>query len=203
MMQLVLDEDGVIEGTKRTRLLNQKALNYRNEYLKIKEEDLILKIEEDYGGIEISNFKLSNKKEIYKPIVEMFKFSSEDMVEIIGNKIYFKPLFFEAITKNPFKLDKRQYPIDFGTLISNKDLVNIIIPKGYTVESIPEKLAIGLPNNYGVYRFSVKAVGDVLSVLSKFEINTAIYPTQNYSELKEFYKLIVAKNLEQVVLKRI
>jgi len=43
----------------------------------------------------------------------------------------------------------------------------------------------------------------VLSVLSKFEINTAIYPTQNYSELKEFYKLIVAKNLEQVVLKRI
>ncbi len=203
MMQLVMDEDGVIEGMKRTQLLNLKAINYRNKNSKIKEEDVILKVEEDHGGIEISDFKLSNKNSISKPIVEMFKFSSEDMVEIIGNKIYFKPLFFEAITENPFKLEKRQYPIDFGTPFSNKDLVNIIIPKGYIVESIPEKLAIALPNNYGVYRFSVKVVGDVISVLSKIEMNTAVYPIERYKEIKEFYKMIINKNLEQIILKKV
>ncbi len=42
----------------------------------------------------------------------------------------------------------------------------------------------------------------MINVNSQFKINTINYPVVNYDEMKEFYKMIIAKNLEQVVLKK-
>jgi hypothetical protein len=133
----------------------------------------------------------------------MYKFNSEDLLDKIGDKIYFKPLFFDAMTKNPFKLEKRDYPIDFGTpfIIDNK--VGIKIPTGYVVESVPENIAIGLRDNSGVYRFSIKIEANMINIYSTLQINTAIFPSANYEEIKYFYKMIVNKNLEQIVLKKV
>ncbi|VAW21698.1 hypothetical protein MNBD_BACTEROID04-1180, partial [hydrothermal vent metagenome] len=84
-----------------------------------------------------------------------------------------------------------------------KKMVRITIPEGYIIESIPESIAIGLPNNFGIYIFNVKMQGNKMMILSKLQMNTAIYPVLNYDEIKEFYKIIVNKNLEQIVLKKV
>jgi len=201
-MNISIDEEGIVNGIKRTQYTKSNALDYRNKYLKIKDEAITEKIEEENGLIEISDFKITNKNTIYKPIVETFKFSSEELLDIVGDKIYFKPLLFEAITKNPFKLEKRIYPIDFGTPKSSKNVINISIPQGYQIESIPESFAIALPNKYGIYKFNISTSGNKISVYSILKIKSAIYPIEYYQEIKEFYKMIVNKNLERVVLKR-
>ncbi|MHB1147970.1 MAG: DUF3857 domain-containing protein [Lutibacter sp.] len=202
-MSIVFNDAGTIEGVKRTQYTNLNALNYRDNYAKLKDDDVILKVEEENGKIEISDFKIANKSEIYKPIIEMFKFTSEDLLDKIGDKIYFKPLFFDAMTKNPFKLEKRDYPIDFGAPFIKDNKVGIKIPAGYVVESVPENLAIGLRDNYGVYKFSIKIEAGTINVYSMLQINTAIFPSANYDEIKDFYKMIVNKNLEQIVLKKV
>lgn len=202
-MSIVFNDAGTIEGVKRTQYTNLNALNYRKNFAKLKEDDVILKVEEQNGKVEISDFKITNKSEIYKPIIEMFKFTSEDLFDKIGDKIYFKPLFFDAMTKNPFKLEKRDYPIDFGAPFIMDNKVGIKIPVGYVVESVPENLAIGLRENYGVYKFIIKIEAGMINVYSTLQINTAIFPSANYEEIKEFYKMIVNKNLEQIVLKKV
>ena len=58
------------------------------------------------------------------------------------------------------------------------------------MESIPKDLAIGLPNNYGVYKIKIAVNDRIINVFSELKINTAIYPSTNYNEIKEFYKLI-------------
>ncbi len=203
IMNIVMTDDGLIEGVKSTKYTKSSALNYRNKYLKIRQDDIISAIEIKKGNIKISDFRITNKDEIYKPIIEIYKFSSEELVDIVGDKIYFKSLFFDAITKNPFELEKRVYPIDFGTPFLNKNMVSMTIPEGYVVESIPENFAIGLPNNYGTYRFNISVSGNKISIYAIFKMNTAIYPVKFYSGIKEFYKQIVTKNLERIVLKEI
>jgi hypothetical protein len=195
--------EGTIEGVKRTQYTNLNALNYRDDYAKLKEDDVILKVEEANGKIEISDFRISNKSEIYKPIIETFKFTSDDLMDKIGDKIYFKPLFFDALTKNPFRLEKRDYPIDFGSPFIKDNKVGIKIPAGYAVESVPENLAIGLRDDYGVYKFTIKIEAGMINIYSILQINTAIFPSANYDEIKDFYKMIVNKNLEQIVLKKV
>jgi len=201
-MNIIIDSDGFVKGMKRTQYTRLNALNYRNKYLKIKDEEILVKTEEKIGNIEISDYKVTNKDNFYKPVVETYKFTSEDLLSIIDNKIYFKPLLFTATTQNPFKLENRQYPIDFGTPIATKNIVSITIPEGYVIESIPESFSMALPNNYGVYKFRITASGNKISVYSVFKMNTAIYPIDYYPEIKEFYKMIVTKNLEQIVLKK-
>lgn len=202
-MSISINGEGAIEGLKRTQFSELDALNYRNKYAKIKEDDVVLKVEAKNGAIEISDFRIANKNEIYKPITEMYKFSSEDLSEKIGDKIYFRPLFFDAMAKNPFKLEKRDYPINFDTPFLVDNRVSIKIPVGYEVESIPENIAIGLRENYGTYIFKVKVENNIINVYAVLQINTAIFPSANYEEIKEFYKMIVSKNLEQIVLKKI
>ena len=201
-MSITFNDAGAIEGVRRTQYTNLNALNYRDNYAKMKDDDVILKVEEENGKIEISDFKIVNKSEIYKPIIEMFKFTSDDLLDKIGDKIYFKPLFFDAMTKNPFNLEKRDYPIDFGAPFIKDNKVGIKIPAGYVVESVPENLAIGLRENYGVYKFSIKIEAGMINVYSMLQINTAIFPSANYDEIKDFYKMIVNKNLEQIVFKK-
>lgn len=201
-MSITFNDAGAIEGIRRTQYSNLNALNYRDNYAKMKDDDVILKVEEENGKIEISDFKIVNKSEIYKPIIEMFKFTSDDLLDKIGDKIYFKPLFFDAMTKNPFKLEKRDYPIDFGAPFIMDNKVGIKIPVGYVVESVPENLAIGLTENYGVYKFSIKIEAGMINIYSMLQINTAIFPSANYDEIKDFYKMIVNKNLEQIVFKK-
>lgn len=202
-MSITINDAGAIEGVKRTQYTNLNALNYRKNFAKLKEDDVILKVEEENEKVEISDFKIVNKSEIYKPIIEMFKFTSEDLLDKIGDKIYFKPLFFDAMTKNPFKLEKRDYPIDFGAPFIMDNKVGIKIPMGYVVESVPENLAIGLSENYGIYKFIIKIEAGIINVYSILQINTAIFPSANYDEIKEFYKMVVNKNLEQIVLKKV
>jgi hypothetical protein len=203
IMSIIIDEEGFIEGQKRTSYTGSNALSYRNSYSKLKDEIIIEKLEEKNEAIEVGDFKINNKNEIYKPILEMYKFSSEDLVDVVGDKMYFNSLLYNAKIKNPFKLEQRKYPIDFGEPFVEKNAIKFVIPKGYSIESIPESIAIGLPNNYGVYKFNISASGNIISVYSILKMNTATYPIEHYKEIKEFYKMIINKNLEQIILKKV
>lgn len=199
-IMVTISGDGEVNGIVRKTYDNLHGVNYRDKYYKVSNDDIITKIESD-NNLEIQDFKVT-KDNIYKPVIEMYKFNSENMVDMVGTKIYIKPLLFNVASENPFKLEDRKYPIDFGTPMLDKNTVIITIPEGYTISSYPENIAMGLPNNYGVYIFRTSVLGNKVSVQSQLKLNTAIYPSQNYKEMKDFYKMIINKNLENIVLEK-
>lgn len=201
-MNITIKGDGTVEGMSRTQHVNSAALYYRDKNVNVNEDDFITSIEAKNGDIMIGNFTIQNKAKLFKPVIEMFTFEAEDLVEQVGNQMMFKPLFFKAITENPFKLDERQYPVDFGTPFEIKNTVRISVPEGYEIVSVPEQLAIGLPEDLGVYKFVVNQQGNTISIMTLHKVNTGIYPATHYTYLKEFYNAIVNKSLESVVIKK-
>jgi hypothetical protein len=195
-------EDGLIEGMNRVRYKNSSALNYRIKYGSLSEESIISKTESNNNDIEILNFRLSNVNKLSKPVVEMYKFEKEDGVEVIGNKMYVTPLLFSATTENPFKLDNREFPIDFGTPYEEKVIVSVQLPEGYTAESVPEDLAIGMSEDLGTFIYSVKNQGNKIQIISDDKINRGSNAATYYSEIKELFKQIVAKQTEKIVLSK-
>jgi hypothetical protein len=193
-----LTEDGTIEGMVRTKYTLLNALNYRQRNNPVKEEDIISKLEDRYE-IEIDNFKVTNEKDIAKPLARLFKFSSEDLVEEIGGKLYINPLLFFTMETNPFKVEERKYPVDFGFPRKDKNTVTIQIPEGYKVESLPSVLAIGLPDGLGVFKYQVKQVGNKIKVISLMQFNEGVIVPKYYQQLKEFFKQIVEKQTEKIV----
>jgi hypothetical protein len=57
-----------------------------------------------------------------------------------------------------------------------------------------------LPDNFGTYKFITIIKDNKLQVLSEFKINFPVIGPNYYSSLKEFYKKLIDKQLEKVVL---
>lgn len=168
--QISVDKDFVSFGGQT----NHSALSYRERYNNANEDDFLEKLENKYDGLEISDFKVTNAVELSKPVMESYKFEKESQADLIGDKIYFSPLFFLCTKENPFKLEKREFPVDFGYPSSSTYRVTINLPEGYKVESVPNPIALALPDNLGAFKYNIIVKGQVIQLLVDAKINTPI-----------------------------
>lgn len=200
MMVVDLNEDGSIRGKYRQQYTANNAFVFRNNYTSGSEDSYLDELEKKYVDLEISNFDLKNAKDLYKPVVQSYEFEKEVGYENIGGKIYLSPLFHLTTRENPFKMEKREYPIDYGYPWQDKYIISINIPEGYAVESIPEPIAVALPENLGQFRFNISATHNVISASVETALNSPIIPAHYYADLKEFYRHIIEKESEKIIL---
>lgn len=198
-----IEEDGGIQGKLRTTNKGHLALIYRDTYMSNKKEEYIEELENKYGGMEISDFEVLNESDLMAPISETYSFIKDSQVEVIGDRLYFSPLFFLKTTENPFKLDKREFPVDFGYASATKFIINIKLPEGYKVETAPEPYSVMLPEGLGIFKYNVLVNPNNVQLLVSSDINKSIISAANYDFLKNYYKQMIEKMNERVVLSKI
>ena len=197
-----INAQGEVSGKARDQYMDYNAFVYRDNFNGLNNESRIEKIEKSHPGLEILTLEVLNSDDLSKPIVENYSFSSNNQVEIIGDKMYFSPLLHFTMKENPFKQEQRLYPIDFVFPHQDKYSISIKIPDGYVVETLPSSKAIGMTENKAVYKYTISNTGSQIQLMYTFDVNTAIIGSEDYEEVKAFYKDMVEKHTEKVVLKR-
>lgn len=194
---------GEVDGKVRENYFNYNALMYRDTYNGLSKDSYVEKLESKYPGLEIIDFEWQNENDLSKPVTESYSFKATNEAEIIADKIYFTPLLFLALTQNPFKQEKRVYPIDF--MFPNKYKINITInaPEGYEVESVPQTKALAMADQLGDFSYTVSNTKNKIQLLFSFNINQAVISQEYYEMLKTFYKEMINKQTEKVVLKKV
>ena len=204
MLNAEIAENGDIEGKIRRSFVDYAAYTFRNRNEAVDEDSYFEKLENSLEGIEVSEYTIKDKLTVGKPVVESFDFYAEEMVEFIGEKIYISPLLWFMTEENPFTLETREYPIDFKYPIKQKYLISLKIPEGYKVETLPEPIFLALPDKQGSFKYKLGVIGGNSIQLSvEDQINVPIMAPQNYPILKEYYKTVIEKQLEKVVLSKI
>lgn len=135
-------------------------------------------------------------------MVTSCKLETSDYVNVSGDYIYVQPMLNQAVKENPFKLEKRSYPVDFAYPRQYRYSLSLQIPDGYVIEEMPKTAKISLPNKDGEFLFHFAAMGGMLQMMSEIKINRTVFDSQTYPYIKEFYDMIVAKHAEQIVLKK-
>jgi len=202
-MDAKINTTGSIEGRIRNTLTEHSALSFRSENASKDEKSYINELQNKFVSMNIEEYSIQNKTDPYKPLVEVYNFTKENAYDKIGDKIYFNPLFFFAKTKNPFTAEKREYPIDFKYPSSDTYMINITIPDGYTVESIPESASLELPDEIGKFGFMISNTENNIQLRVTSEINVPLVPALYYDILQEYFKIIVEKETEKIVLTKI
>lgn len=198
-----LETDLSINGKIRHQYTNYQANRLRNKYDGYGDEKVIEALEKDKGLIEISDLNLSQINEVDKPVLLSYDFNIDEAIEDVGGDLYLKPMLFLASKENPFKQDTRIYPIDFVYPISDKYMVNMMIPEGYELDVLPESVKYQFNGSDGVFTYMANKNGSYIQFVITFELNkTLILPTE-YKQFKEFYQLMIEKQNEQIVLKKI
>ena len=201
-LMVSVSKDMMVSGLYRTKFNNLRALTYRKNYNHLTEESVITGLEEK-KNIEIEDFKMVNEKLIGKSVIRNVKFNSEDLVESINGKLYIESMLFLTEHNNPFRLEERKFPVDFTSPWMVKNTVSIKIPEGYKVETLPENLAIGLPDSLGFFKYQIIESAGKINTISVLQFNSAIIAPQYYTFLKDFYGKLVKKESEKIVLIKI
>ena len=199
-----VDNLGKIEGKIRIQRTDYDAYDFRIENADKNQEDYLEKLERRLGDLKVSNYSIENKKNnLQDPVVETFSFASDNKADIIGGKIYLNPLLFFTRSKNPFNQDIRQMPVCFVYPSQEKININIDIPEGYEVESLPSPIRILLEDKQGIYVFNIVKEGNKIQISSSKEINSSIFAADSYGALKDFYQKMLMSQNEKIVLKKI
>jgi Domain of Unknown Function with PDB structure (DUF3857) len=202
ILNIVLNDKGLVDGKIRRQFTNYNALSFRNKNNAIKKETYLENLENKNNAIEINEYVRDNESDLSKPIVETFDFKDTKDVEIINDKIYFSPLLFLATKENPFKQEVREYPVDFGFPFEDKYNINIEIPEGYVVESMPVAINIVSEDKTLGFKYIIVNEGTKIQVAISSLVNTAIAPAELYEGIKNFFKQIMDKENEKIVLKK-
>lgn len=202
MIMATLTDDGSLTGKLKTHYTDNQALSFREKYALQSENDYLTELESENGNIEISDFEITGLDDLDQPVSETYAFGKEEALETIGGKYYLSPMLFLTTKSNPFKLDKREFPIDFAYPYEYKNRVILKLPATIAVESIPEAAIIKLPDDLGEFSFMCKNTGNAIQVVTDFSINYAIIPPNYYPFIKQFFNQIVLKEAEKIVLKK-
>jgi hypothetical protein len=202
-MSYSVDPEGKVTGKTRRQCTDYNALITRDKIAGLKEEEYLEKLENQNNKIEISDYTRTNEKELLLPTVETYSFTGNNLCEVIGGKIYISPMLFFTNEKNPFKQEVREYPVDFGFPFTDKYNITLQIPEGFTAETLPSPAVINMQDNLGSFKFNIAANENVLQISIQHQINEAIVTNEKYEMLKEYYKSMIAKETEKIVLKRI
>lgn len=198
-----INDKGEVTGKLRDQYFDYNAFIFRVNNNGVAKESYIEKIEKKYQGLEIGTYDVQNASDLSQPIVENYDFTSTNSVEIIGDKMYFSPFLFLATAENPFKQETREYPVDFVYPNQDKYNISLSIPEGYVIETLPQPKAVALPENLGSFKYNITNNGKQIQLLFIQDINQAIISNEYYDMLKSFYKEIVDKQTEKIVLKKL
>jgi hypothetical protein len=198
-----INGQGKIVGSARIQKTDYEALNFRENKSSLQSERYLEKLESNLGGILIDDYKLSDDINLSSSIIESFSFLSNKHCDVIEGKIYIAPLLFYNDTKNPFVEDKRQMPIYFGFPKQEKYNLNIEIPPGYKVESLPESVKVSTVDGIASFSINILSVGNKIQIAVKKEISKAIVSADYYDVLKDFFQQMINKENEKIVLTKV
>jgi hypothetical protein len=192
MLNLKLDEDGILRGTIKNTYSGYAAIDKRKEINAFNSHtEYINDLDNKWASGNVKNFKLGNIDDIDKTIVEELDVEIESFDNLKAPTLFFNPFILNKWEQNPFKSNERIYPVDYGVPQENIMILTFEIPPSLVVAEFPAKVGLALPNNGGRFIYDVKVNGSIIVVTSSFLISKTIFSSEEYHYLKELYGRIL------------
>jgi len=199
---LINDEKGEIKGTMQQSMGYSESMEVRGEIKEKGQEDFIKGVRKVFPEeMNVSNIVIDSVNKPDEIVACKYDIAIKEEGEDI---IYFNPMFGEAIKQNPFKSAERFYPVEMPYAKDQTFILNMEVPKGYTVDELPKSARVKLnEEGDGMFEYLIQLQDNRISLRSRIVIKRTYFLPDEYDMLREFYNLLVKKQNEQIVFKKI
>lgn len=187
-LKLNFDDENQLSGTVNSRTTGYHALGARKAYFP-NPEQYVQQLDAEHDDINISNHTIKDITKTSPQFTESFDISYN--TEDISDTVYLNPFLFLFFKENPFKLQERTYPIDFGYKDKYIYLLNLNLGDQYEVEELPKTTRLSLPNQAGELNCATQQIGNQINLVFNLNFNAAVYPSEYYPYLKELMNKVV------------
>ena len=117
--------------------------------------------------------------------------------------IYLNPIMHERINTNPFNSPERHYPVEMPYREDYEYVINLEVPKGYSVDQVPRsEKAILDSGNSGVYEYLVETDSAKIQLRCRLRIKKTQFGIGEYKSLRDFYAFVIRKEKEEIIFKK-
>ena len=200
---LALDAQGGLRGKVHEEHGGYDGASARRELGLLGEKKYLTELLRPHSGWSVPALAVSNREDVAKPLALDYEFSqpADDATE--GATLYLSPLTHFSTEQNPFRHGERLFPVDFGSAQDKTLMVTLTLPAGYELAELPKPAIIDLPDNGGRYLYSVAApVPGTVQLTSRLSLRKPVYAAEEYTHLREFYRLMLEKQAEKLVIKK-
>jgi hypothetical protein len=200
---LKIQDDKSLKGNLSICSIDYSALKFRQNYHEFNSIDEYLEdFKKDKQGLIINESKIDNIDSLYLPVNENYDVTLNNQANVIGNEVYILPMLYNQLKENPFKMDTRLYPVDYGYNIEKTITASYEIPDNYEVSALPASSSFKMAGNGASFLYEVSRTGNIIKVSSIFSINKTMFLQNEYNGLKEFYNQVIKKQSEPIILKK-
>lgn len=201
-MDLKMDERGVIEGEMKIQFFGYDGFDERKIFKKAgSQEEYLAGLEKKMNGLAVDHLEIQNGDDVTKPFVTKMNIRTTDS-QPSANMVYFNPFMVDRYENNPFKSSERLYPVDLGAPMESSYFITLEFPDSWVVDESPSNNAFTLPNSGGKCIVNVSTFNKKIGLTFMMNLSKAIYTSEEYHYLKEFFARIVQIQQSQFVLKK-
>ncbi len=200
---LKLDENGQLSGTVQEKYQGYDAVEMRVGLEEAKGDQPIRDAFKDkFPDAALEGIEIKNLDDPLQPLAVNLKCTLPDAAVANGDFIYISPVLVPPFEENPLKLDKRDYPVELPYMISQKHILQVELPAGYTMEENLEPVRMVLPDQGGLFTMMASVINNKLQVVYEFRLTQVQFQPEEYVGLKTFFDLALEKQNQQIVLKK-
>lgn len=197
---LEFSDEKTISGNYYSTSTGYKALTKKQSYYENR-TSYIENLDNKLSDITISNHNVTNLNKSSYDFIEESEIKWN--LETVGDNMYLNPILVKFYNSNPFKLQERTYPIDFGYKQAYLYSLNLKLNNLYSVKELPKENSYNLPNNAGSIVFKINQNDDEINLYFRFNINGTLFNYEYYNYFKDYFsKIIDINNNSFIVLEK-
>ncbi|MBS1932609.1 MAG: transglutaminase domain-containing protein, partial [Bacteroidetes bacterium] len=200
---IVNDEkkDGMVDGSFQSQLGYFESYDLREKISKKTEKDFFKEIKiPNSQDVDIENGNIDSLKQPDFPATLHYDFAFKNAFN--DDIVYFNPMLTEGYKENPFKAAERFYPVEMPFTSDETYILNMEIPKGYTVDELPKSTKVSFNETDGFFEYLILKDDNNIQLRSHIKLNRANFSADDYSSLRDFFGFVVKKQSEQIVFKK-
>ncbi|GAB3636656.1 hypothetical protein GCM10027422_22460 [Hymenobacter arcticus] len=202
-IRLAVDNQGNLTGEVHEEHGGYSGAVAREELQTLGEKKYVSQLTTRHPSWEVPNYKFAAVGEVAQPLALTYALRQPASTPSTAQEIYVSPLASFGEVRNPFHHAVRTYPVDFGAPTQDVIMLTLTLPAGYTAE-LPKPTVVDLPDHGGRYIYSASSpTPGTVQLVSRLNLSKAVYGAEEYANLREFYRLALAKQSEALVLKKI
>ena len=200
---LTLDAQGGIAGKVHEEHSGYAGVEARQELARLGEKKYLTELTRPHSGWTVPKFAVVERENVAKPLALDYEFTQPADDNATAGTLYLSPLRDFGSDQNPFRHDDRLFPVDFGSAQEETIILTLTLPAGYELAETPKPAVVDLPESSGRYMYSVNATAPgVVQIVSRLNLRKPVYAAEEYTQLREFYRLMLAKQGEKLVIKK-
>lgn len=202
-VKAVLNEEATLEIEARSTYscMQQDDLHMMINALSKDKVKEYLQHQLDFATYEVGRFNYKENQSRFPTIDEELDITVSNYATITGKRLFIVPNIMSRHARRLTPNESRKYEVELDMEYRDIDSVEITIPAGYSVESVPQEVV--LDTKFGRFRSSVKMEGNRILYYRSLDHYAGKFPAKEYAELVKFYdamykadraKLVLVKN---------